>query len=179
MSVKAKVVVCAFTFLTGAAAVRAQSAQNPMIGATKGVFDWIKGNLTKAAEQMSEENYSFKPTPEVRSFGQIVGHVADANYMICAGAQGEKAPAGDVEKTKTTKAELVKAMGESFAYCDKVYAGMTEAKAIEITTFFGRQQPRLAVLAFNTSHDFEHYGNIVVYMRIKGMVPPSSQKPSM
>jgi uncharacterized damage-inducible protein DinB len=125
---------------------------------------------------MSEENYAFKPTPEVRSFGQLIGHVADSNYMICGAAAGEKPGAGGVEKTATTKVALQKALAESFAYCDKIYADMTDAKGMEMANFFGSQQPKLAVLAFNTSHDYEHYGNIVTYMRLKGMVPPSSQR---
>jgi uncharacterized damage-inducible protein DinB len=95
--------------------------------------------------------------------------------MICAAAAGEKSPASGIEKSATTKAALQKALAEAFAYCDKVFAGMTKEKGEELVTFFGNQQPKLAVLAFNTSHDFEHYGNIVTYMRLKGMVPPSSQ----
>ena len=152
----------------------AQDGAN-MITATKGQFDMVKGYITKAAEQVTEANYAFKATPEVRSFGQLIGHVADSNYMICGAAAGEKAPGG-IEKSATTKAALQKALAESFAYCDKVYAGLTAAKAGEPVDFFGNKQPRLAVLAFNTAHDFEHYGNIVTYMRLKGMVPPSSQR---
>jgi uncharacterized damage-inducible protein DinB len=168
--------MCAVVLLCGAGLVRAQAAESPLVGATKGFGDWIKGNLMKAAEQMPEADYAFKPTPEVRSFGQVLGHAADANYMMCSAVRGEKAPVADVEKTKTTKTDLVKALGDSFAYCDKAYADMTEAKALELMTFFGRQQPRVAVLAFNNSHNYEHYGNIVVYLRLKGLVPPSSQR---
>jgi len=149
---------------------------DPLVKATQAQFGMVKGYITKAAEQVGEDNYAFKPTPEVRSFGQIIGHVADANYMICAAAAGEKAPAGGIEKSATTKAALQKGLAESFAYCDKVYAGLGDAKAAELVTFFGNQQPRLTVLAFNTSHDFEHYGNLITYMRLKGMVPPSSQR---
>jgi uncharacterized damage-inducible protein DinB len=128
---------------------------------------------------VSEADYAFKPTPEVRSFGQLIGHVADSNYGICATAAGEKPPVGDVEKTKTAKADLQKALADSFAYCDKIWASMAGPKGMEMVKFFGGEQPRLAVLAFNTSHDFEHYGNIVTYMRLKGMVPPSSQRGGM
>ena len=162
-----------------AAAPLAAQGGDPMTKATKGWFDVVKGYITKSAEQVSEANYAFKPTPEVRSFGQLIGHVADSNYEICSAAAGEKPPVNDVEKTKTAKADLQKALAESFAYCDKVWAGVTDAKGTEMVKFFGGQQPRLAVLGFNTSHDFEHYGNIVTYMRLKGMVPPSSQRGGM
>jgi hypothetical protein len=85
---------------------------------------------------MSEENYAFKPTPEVRSFGQLVGHVANANYMICSMALGEKNPnAADFEKT-TAKAALVQAIKDSFTYCDKAYA-ISDASGLEETTISG------------------------------------------
>lgn len=167
--------VVAIAALALAATVAFAQGGDAMTKATKSAFDMVKGYITKSAEQVSEANYEFKATPEVRSFGQLIGHVADANYMICAAAAGEKPPVGDIEKTKTTKADLQKALAESFAYCDTVYAAMTDMKGHEMVKFFGAEQPKLAVLAFNTSHDFEHYGNIVTYMRLKGMVPPSSQ----
>lgn len=159
-----------------AAPLLAQEPANPLTDSAKGTFEYVKANIMKAAEQVSEADYAFKPTPEVRSFGQLIGHVANANYGICAAASGETKPDVDVEKTMTTKADLQKALGESFAFCDKAFAGMTDAKGAETVKFFGGTRPRLAVLAFNTAHDFEHYGNIVTYMRLKGMVPPSSQK---
>ena len=153
----------------------AQTPTNPLTAATKSTFDMVKGNITKAAEKVPEEHYSFKPSADVRSFGQLVGHIADANYMICSAAGGSAGPKDGIEKTKTSKADLQKALAESFAACDAAYAGMTDAKGVELVKFFGREQPQLAVLAFNTAHDFEHYGNMVTYMRIKGMVPPSSE----
>jgi uncharacterized damage-inducible protein DinB len=149
---------------------------DPLVKATQAQFGMVKDYITKAAEQVGEDLYGFEPTPDVRSFGQLIGHVADANYMICAAAAGEKPPAGGIEKSATTKAALQKGLAESFAYCDKVFASLEGAKAAELVSFFGNQQPRLAVMAFNTAHDFEHYGNIVTYMRLKGMVPPSSQR---
>ena len=158
-----------------APAAKPAAPANPMVAGTMMAYGMAKGNLTKAADQMPESLYAFKATPDVRSFGQIVGHVADANYMICAAAAGEKPPVGDVEKTKTAKADLSKALGESFAYCDKIFASMTDAEGAKMVPFFGNQQAKLSVLAFNAAHDMEHYGNIVTYMRLNKMVPPSSQ----
>jgi uncharacterized damage-inducible protein DinB len=151
-------------------------AQDPMTSAAKGTLGLIKGNVVKAAEQMSEENYAFKPTPDVRSFGQLIGHIADANFMICASATGAANPStGSVEKTKTSKADLSKALAESFAFCEAQFDALPAAKAGEEVSLFGSMKmPRLNALQFNTAHDFEHYGNIVTYMRIKGLVPPSS-----
>lgn len=148
---------------------------NPLSTSAKFVYTIVKGNLTKAADKMPEENYSFKPTPEVRSFGQLVGHVADANYSFCSAAGGEKNPGLNIEKTKTAKADLVAALKESFDYCDKVYNGLTDAAASEKVKFFGRESVKLGVLMFHSAHADEHYGNEVTYMRLKGIVPPSSE----
>jgi len=160
--------------LSGALAY-AQSTSDPLSAGIKGIYNISKNNVVRAAEKMPEENYAFKPTPDVRSFGQIVGHVADAQYLFCSAATGETNPAPGIEKSKTTKADLVQALNDAFAYCDKAYNGMTDAHAAELVKFFGQQQARLAILAFNSAHNMEHYGNLVTYMRIKGLVPPSSE----
>jgi uncharacterized damage-inducible protein DinB len=156
-------------------ALSAQSADNPLSTGTKGLYTMAKTNLVKAAEKMPEENYDFKATPDVRSFGQLVGHVADASYMFCSAALGEQPPVRGIEKSKTTKADLVQALKDGFAYCDKAYDGMTDLKAAAKVKFFGSERPALTVLDFNVVHDYEHYGNIVTYMRLKGLVPPSSE----
>jgi uncharacterized damage-inducible protein DinB len=141
----------------------------------RGVYQTARGYITAAADQVGEADYGFKPTPEVRSFGQLVGHVANAGYMFCAGALGEQAPSlPDAEKL-ATKAELVAALKASFEYCDRAYQ-IDAMKSGEAITFFGQQHTRLSVLAFNMGHALEHYGNMVTYMRLKGMVPPSSQR---
>jgi uncharacterized damage-inducible protein DinB len=153
---------------------------NPLTAGAKKTYDMIKGNVTKAAAKMPEEHYSFKPTPEVRSFGQLVAHVADANYGFCAVVLGEKPTEGGfggvIEKSKTTKADLEKALAASFAYCDKAHAAMNDAAGAAIVKFFLGEMAKLSVLEFNTSHDFEHYGNMVTYMRMKNLVPPSSER---
>ena len=120
--------------------------------------------------------FDFKATSEVRTFGQIVGHIADSNYMICSAAAGAESPgSGDIEKTKTGKAELSQALAESFAYCDKVYAAMTDVEGSKLTKWMmGGEVAKLSILAFNTAHDFEHYGNLVTYFRLNNIVPPST-----
>ena len=148
---------------------------NPITASVGGQLAMVKGNIVKSAEQVPESLYGFKATPEVRSFGQLFGHVADANYAICAVAAGEKNPGLNVEKTKTTKADLIAALNESFAYCEKALAATTDANGGEMRELFGMKMARLAWLSFAVSHDFEHYGNIVTYQRLNKMVPPSSQ----
>jgi uncharacterized damage-inducible protein DinB len=153
--------------------------------AIRNAYNGIKGNLLKSAEKISDADYGFKPAgvaPEVRSYGQLIGHLADANYFFCARAKGESSPMGEtsIEKTKTTKADLVKALTDALTYCDSVYGTLTETQAVEYLTVPGpnnttRQVVRAAPLMNNTAHNNEHYGNLVTYMRAKGIVPPSSE----
>jgi uncharacterized damage-inducible protein DinB len=149
---------------------------NPMSKAIQSQYTNAKTNLTKAAEKMPAEAYAFKATEDVRSFAQLVGHVANANYFFCSAAQGEKSPStANIEKTVTAKADLVKALNDSFAYCDKAYNGLTDATAPEKMKFGQSDTARIGILSMNNMHDYEHYGNIVTYMRLKNIVPPSSE----
>lgn len=151
-------------------------AQSTPAGDLKAMWSSVSNNVVRSAEKMPEEDYAFKPAPEVRSFGQIIGHVADAQYMMCAAAKGEKRDPAQVEKTKTSKADLSAALKESVAYCDAVYSGLTDAKAAETVKMFGRERTRFGALIMNLNHTMEHYGNLVTYLRIKGLVPPSSER---
>lgn len=159
-------------------AVCAQAADpvpNPLIASSKGFYEQAKSNILRSAEKMPEENFSFQPSPDVRTFGQLLGHVADAQYLFCGIVADGKPTSKGIEKSAHTRAELVAALKESFAFCDAVYAKMTDADATTLVAFFGRQATKLSLLDFNISHTFEHYGNMVTYMRIKGVVPPSSE----
>jgi len=153
-----------------------QPSDNPFSVINKHGYERTKGTLVRSAEKMPEENYSFKPVDTVRSYGQIIGHLADAQYLFCSTASGEKSPDLKIEKTKTSKADLVAALKEGFAYCDKVYNSMTDAQATQTVKFFGTDVPKFAVLSVNIGHNMEHYGNLVTYMRIKGIVPPTSEQ---
>ena len=148
---------------------------NPLVSSTKMVYGITKNDVLKAAEEMPEENYSFKPVATVRTFGELVAHVADAQYEFC-GPVGDGTKSPGIEKNKTSKADLIAALKEGFAYCDKTYAGLTDSHAADIVKFFNMNSPKLTILGFNNAHNMEHYGNMVTYLRIKGLVPPSSQK---
>jgi len=150
-------------------------AQDPLSTDAKMFWGNVKNNVVRAAEKMPEENYSFKPAPEVRTYGQILGHIADSQYMLCSAVLGEKREPAGVEKTKTSKAELVAALQDSVKYCDGAYDALTDAKAAEMVKMFGRERSRLGALNMNASHSWEHYGNLVTYLRIKGIVPPTSE----
>jgi uncharacterized damage-inducible protein DinB len=155
--------------------LNAQTVADPISTGNKGLQNMIKGTIVRAAEKMPEENYSFKPTPDVRSFGQLIGHIADGQYEFCAPVLGDKSEHPSVEKTVTKKAALIESLNTAFAYCEKAY-NMTDAQGAQMVDFFGAKYPKLTVLSFNFAHSDEHYGNIVTYMRLKNLVPPSSEK---
>jgi len=155
-----------------------QTAQpNPFSTFNKFAYARLKTILISSAEKMPEENYNFKPTEAIRSYGQLVGHVADAQYIFCSVALGEKNPGLKIEQTKTTKADLVAALKEAVAYCDKAYDSMTDASGSQMVKLFDMDLPKLGALTINNMHDMEHYGNMVTYMRLKNIVPPTSEQP--
>ena len=150
------------------------SQNNPFSAHNKLLFAGTKIVLLSTAEKVPEEYYSFKPTDAVRSFGQILGHVADSQYTFCSIVRGEKNPLPNIEKTKTSKADLIGALKDAFTYCDKAYDGMTDASGTEMVKLMGFDAPKLGVLTNNLAHASEHYGNLVTYMRLKSIVPPTS-----
>jgi uncharacterized damage-inducible protein DinB len=151
------------------------SAQdNPLSTYNKTIYRGVKAILLRSAEKMPEENYSFKPTDAVRSFGQIIGHVADSQYYFCSIVLGEKNPGLKVEQTKTSKADLIAALKQACTYCDKAYDSMTDVSAAETVKLMGNDAPKLGVLSVNITHSVEHYGNLVTYLRMKNIVPPTS-----
>ena len=121
---------------------------NPLSAGTNVIYGMSKTDILKSAEEMPEENYSFKPVPTVRSFGELVGHVADAQYEFCAPVIGDGAKSPGIEKSKTSKEDLIAALKTGFAYCDKAYQGMTDAKAAEMVKFFGRNHGEALGLGF-------------------------------
>lgn len=152
---------------------------NPVSDAIRQAWNGARTNIKESAEDMAEDGYGFRPVDTVRTFGQILAHVAGANYVFCAAAKGEKPPhtEGEFEKSATTKAAISTALNDSLAYCDSAYNALTDAGAGEMVAMpFGMgQAARATALIGNTGHVDEHYGNLVTYFRIKGMVPPSSR----
>jgi len=145
---------------------------DPLSAAAKAQYDAVKNNLLKAADAVPADAYSYQPTPDVRTLGALIGHIADANYGLCGVVAGQQKQMG-IEKSKTTKDDLVAALKDAFAFCDPIYAGMNDKTALETVTFRG-PQAKLSVLYFNIAHNNEEYGYLSVYMRMKGIVPPSS-----
>lgn len=158
-----------FVALTGAASLY---AQNPLSTEAKNDYTMVKNNILKAADKVPDADYAFKPTPEIRNFGELLAHIADAQMGMCGAAKGEM-KRGDAA-SKTSKADLVAALKASFEYCDGAYNALTDADATQMVKMFGQDRSKLGVLNFNTAHDNEIYGTMAVYMRLKGIVPPST-----
>jgi uncharacterized damage-inducible protein DinB len=163
-----------------------QSGANPANPLSTWLRNAYMGNrnvIVRSAEKMPEENYGMRPgtQQEVRTFGQQIGHIADYNFLWCSQAKGEKNPnAGNNLEKLNTKAEFLKALNDAFAYCDGVYSSLTDTSGLEmvdITQESGRQTRnlRMALLILNFAHNNEIYGNIVTYLRMKDIVPASSE----
>ncbi|MGB7761790.1 MAG: DinB family protein [Bryobacteraceae bacterium] len=162
-------------FLTLPLAAQTQPAApaNPLTADAREAWGFVKSIVLRAAEKMPEENYPFKPVPEVRSFGQLVAHITYAQDEMCTQVKGVATPKPPSDKA--TKAELIAALKESDALCDATFEGLTDAQAAEQVKLYGQNRTRLTGLFMLSFHGYEHYGNMVTYMRLKGLVPPTSE----
>jgi uncharacterized damage-inducible protein DinB len=155
------------------------AAQQPADAAIAAIREQWKGaitNITAAANELTDAEYAFRPVAGVRSFGELVGHVAGTQNLICAAVLGDPVPAEDaIEKAAKTKAALVTALAASNAYCERAYA-IAGSASTAMVDMFGDKSTKVGALALNAVHDGEHYGNIVTYMRLQGKVPPSSKR---
>lgn len=151
------------------------NTENPLSSWNKLGQDTMKGWILRSAEKMQEENYSFKPTSDVRSYGQILAHIADSQYVFCSSVLGEKNPNPQIEKTKNTKTEIIAELKTAFAYCEKAYNRMTDSTASQLKNHNGMQMPKLFILTANIAHNAEHYGNLITYLRMKNIIPPSTE----
>ena len=155
---------------------QAKPAGSAGVEALRAVWESVSGYVLRSAEDMPESDYAFRPVETVRTFGQQIAHVAGAQYSMCAAALGETPKEEDaIERTMTTKAQLVAALRASTEYCRRAYA-QSDADAARSITMYGEPRTRMYALSLNATHDGEHYGNLITYLRIKGRVPPSSQR---
>ncbi len=129
----------------------------------------MQDKIMKAADAMPESKYSYRPTKEVRSFGEIVTHVADISYILCSNVKGEANPA--TATAKGSKTEIMAYLKGSFDYCDRVYSGFTDAHLNDPADFWGAKTNKMFILTQVGNHDALHYGNLVTYMRINGLEP--------
>jgi len=152
---------------------------DPASAALRQFYNGAKRNILRGAEKMPEENYSFRPAPEVRTFGELLAHIAGAQYMLCSGIKGEPSPVtpADLEKGSTAKADILPVLQAAFEYCDPAMAALSDDRLGDKVQVFGRERPKSVPATLVVAHSWEHYGNMVTYLRMKGIVPPSSEPP--
>jgi uncharacterized damage-inducible protein DinB len=150
---------------------------NPLSAGAKAQFTGISSFVTRSADKIPDNLFSFRATSEVRTIAQLFGHIADAYFGMCSAADGSKPPQQGIEQSVTSKAALVKALADGVAYCQSVMDRMTDQKGSERVDFYFGPTPRLSILYFVTTHTNEHYGNLVTYMRLNKIIPPSSEAP--
>ena len=151
-------------------------AQEPLVQSLRGLFDVTKQHIMATARELNEQMYSYRPSDEVRSAGEILAHIADGQMLFCSAAAGESRSGSDsFEEANLTKAGTIRALDVAFAHCEAVFDRMTDADLGTGVEFFTGPNTAGGVLAFNSAHNYEHYGNLVTYMRLNGLVPPSSR----
>ena len=171
-------VPAALLLAVGVAAAQTPTPPPQSMGLAEGLkraWAGVKQNVTETADKMPEANFGFKPTPEVRSFGEVLGHIVDGNTAYCTMAKGEMPPKPSAEKI-TAKADLVKALNDSFAACDTIFNSLTDEALLEKVKQGQNERARGIYISAVIAHVNEHYGNLVTYMRLKGLVPPSTER---
>ena len=171
--------------LLGTGGLSAQTEDEPTSDAFRYLYALAKKNIVGGAEKMPEADYPYQPTPEVRSFGQLVAHIADTQYLFCSSIRNESNPNGEdlgpgdpsdaIEQSKSAKADLVAALRAVFAYCDPVFEGLEDAQWGDQVALVGNERAKASPLMLTLVHLWEHYGNMVTYLRLRGIVPPSSE----
>lgn len=171
---KSPALLFGFLLLAGSAHAQASNT-NPAVTTSRQLWEQLTNYITTAAQDLPESLYAYRPTPQVRTFGELFGHLAGSQYMFCALALGDPPRAEDaIEKTATSKADLVAALKASTDYCARAYT-QTDQAALAPIKLFGQDRTRLYALMQNATHNGEHYGNLVTYLRLNGIVPPSSR----
>jgi uncharacterized damage-inducible protein DinB len=159
--------------VAGAAEIHAQGDPGRLTPEAKAAWGEVSSTIVKAAEKMPEDGFAFRPAPSVRTFGELIGHVTDAGYLFCSALATQKKAGSDAEHKLHSKSELVNALKESVAYCNTAFEQVADpAAAVKL---FGGERASLTVMYVTVAHAMEHYGNIVTYLRLKGIVPPSSE----
>ena len=153
---------------------QAGGGDSPLLGPLKQQWEGLRANVVRTAEIVPEDKYDFKPTPEVRSFRDQFVHIVEENYFFMGFVSGQKTPP---PKNLKTKAEIIKALNDSYDFGAKAIAGLNDQTALEVIPLMGnRPGPRWSMALMNIIDNMDHYGNLVVYMRLNGITPPSSQR---
>ncbi len=174
----AHVVAIPALLLSASAAFAQAPAPGPMGPAAEvqGSYNRLKPNVIKAAEKMPDADYQFKPTPEIRSYARVVNHITEAQFHTCTTLNGGTFDKASVPADTATKDVIVAALKASFAECDKAYGALTDTSISEMLTMGPQKRSRIGMAWGNVSHDNEQYAELSTYLRLKNLVPPTSEK---
>ena len=163
---------------TPAPAAQGGGQKIPLSEGLRRSYNTLKLNLTETAQKFDEASYTYTPSKDIRTFGAQLAHVANSQFNACAAARGEANPnqGTNLEKTKTTRADIIQALADSFAFCDPAFANLTDQSALELVRQGQNEVARASVLTNVIVHGNEEYGILTVYLRTKGMVPPSTER---
>lgn len=170
---------CVFTAATAQAQAPAAGGQKvPLSEGLRRSYATLKLNLTESAQKFGEADYAYRPSPDIRVYGAQLAHVANSQFNACAAAKGEANPhqGQNLEQTMKTRDEIIKALADSFAFCDAAFANLTDQTALELVRQGQNEVARGSVLTNLIVHGNEEYGILTVYLRTKGMVPPSTER---
>lgn len=145
------------------------SAANPLTNTLSLFRSNMQDKIMKAAEAMPEAKYTYRPTPDVRSFAEILNHVADISFFLCSNAKGEAPPPSAA--VRVSKTEIIASLKGSFDYCDNAFSAFTDTKLNVPADFFGHRTNKMFILTQVGNHDALHYGNLVTYLRLNALVP--------
>jgi uncharacterized damage-inducible protein DinB len=145
------------------------AAPNPLTTTLSIFRSNMQDKIMKSAAAMPESKYSYRPTKDVRSFAEILNHLADISYILCSNAKGEANP--DTTNAAASKTQTIARLKGAFGYCDAVYSGFTDAHLNDRADFFGFKTNKMFILTQVGNHDALHYGNLVTYLRINGLAP--------
>ena len=181
-----KAVICLmFACVLTASLAEAQAPAAPQGGqkiplneGLRRAYNTVKMNLTESAQKLGEADYSYRPSPDIRTYGGQLAHVANSQFNACAAARGEKNPhqGTNLEQTKTSRADIIQALADSFAFCDPAFADLTDQSAVELVRQGMNEVARGAVLSNLIGHSTLEYGILTVYLRTKSIVPPSTER---
>ena len=139
-------------------------------------YNRVKPNILKAADKMPADTFAYKPTPDIRTFARVVNHVSEAQFHSCGALLGTKFPDSAVPPETADKATIVAALKASFDACDKAYGALTDGGLMEVLSVGSVKRSKIGLAWGNVSHDNEQYATLALYLRLKGLVPPSSEK---
>jgi uncharacterized damage-inducible protein DinB len=166
--------LASFVAVPSAASAQMDANAAALDGA-RSMYEMVRDFIMTTATDTPEDLYAFRPTDEVRSLGELLGHVGNASFAFCSTVLGENSPASSDLEQAPSKDAMVAGLRTAFAYCDRAYSEPSPAQLAEQVNLFGMSGSKMWVLIFNATHDWEHYGNLVTYLRLNGIVPPSSR----